>query len=208
MAGKRRTPQQEEMRPAAEYYKLKTQAVDDLINANEENSPAVSADELEKFGGRKKGKLPEWVKIAFIKFWFPASVFFFIVMGLGLWNPLDQVLILGIVQGMVTDILTNPLLRMKAKPEGSNDRFMMFPRKRYMTFFFNMIYACALCFLTLCAYALADLGINWLAGTTGKQYLMGEPITFGLFYMLIDALLIVGKRFLARHWPGANSHNV
>ena len=40
--------------PAAEdYYDLKTKAVDDLVNADESNSPEVSEEELERYGARK-----------------------------------------------------------------------------------------------------------------------------------------------------------
>ena len=43
---KKRAPAQEKEKSTADYYKLKTKAVDDLVNATEENSPPVSKREL------------------------------------------------------------------------------------------------------------------------------------------------------------------
>lgn len=175
---------------ASEIYKLKTQAVDDLVHADAENSPPVSRAELERYGGRKKGGIPNWLKVCFVKFWFPGSVYFFIVMGLGLWDPLDQIVILGIVMGMVTDLLTNNVLRFMAETDGGNNGWIMFAKKRYLTFFFNIFYAMLLCLMVLLVYAGVDWIVNLLHGTRGEEYLMGEPIGYGLFYMLCDLALV------------------
>lgn len=207
MAKKRTKRKQNEGGSTADYYKLKTQAVDDLVNADAENSPPVSKAELEKYGARKKGGIPQWLKVCFIKFWFPGAVYFFIVMGLGLWDPLDQIVILGIVQGMVTDLLTDNMLRFVAETDGANDRWIMFSRKRYMTFFFNMIYAMLLCAMVLALYAGADRVINLIAGTRGVKYLVGEPVGHGLFYMLCDVALVTIKNFCKKRIHHAKNKN-
>ncbi len=191
--------------PAVDYYKLKTQAVDDLVTADEKNSPEVSEEELEKYGARKKKGIPNWLKVGFIKFWFAGAVYFFMVMGLGLSHPLDQIIIAGIVLGMVTDLLTNNMLRFTAQTDGANDKWMMFPSKRYATFLFNIPYAMLLTFLTLVIYAGVDGVVNLIAGTQGVKYLMGEPVTFGLFYMLCDLALVGLKNCLAKWLKGAKS---
>ena len=46
MAKKRAAPVREEKRTAAEYYRLNTQAVEDLVTADASNSPEVSEEEL------------------------------------------------------------------------------------------------------------------------------------------------------------------
>ena len=66
---------------AASYYELKTQAVEDLVSANEENSPPVSREEIRKYTSRGRLKLADWVKLLAIKWWFAAAVCFFF-----LWN--------------------------------------------------------------------------------------------------------------------------
>lgn len=191
----------------ADYYKLKTQAVDDLISADETNSPPVSDEELRAHGARKKGGIPNWLKVGFIKFWFPGAVYFFIIMGLGLWDPLDQIVILGIVQGMVTDLLTNNMVRFIAETDGENDRFLMFSKKRYMSFFFNMVYSMLLCALVLFAYAGLDLLIRSITGNTEFKF-VGEPVTFGLLYMLFDTALVSVKNLVFRLFHNAKNKNV
>ena len=47
MSKKRKnSPEKPEVEKQTEYYKLKTDAVNDLVTANEENSPQVSEEEL------------------------------------------------------------------------------------------------------------------------------------------------------------------
>ncbi|MDE6591217.1 MAG: hypothetical protein K2K53_12920, partial [Oscillospiraceae bacterium] len=62
-----------------DYYKLKTQAVDDLVNANEDNSPEVSEEELRAYRSGPKMKVADWVKMLFIKAWFAGAVCFFFI---------------------------------------------------------------------------------------------------------------------------------
>ena len=47
---------------ATDYYKLHTDAVRDLISADESNSPPVSEAELRKYRSGSKLPLPDWVK--------------------------------------------------------------------------------------------------------------------------------------------------
>ena len=62
MSWKRRQPSEEPAEKLADYYRLKTEAVDDLVNASEENSPEVSAEELRKYTTRHRLRLADWVK--------------------------------------------------------------------------------------------------------------------------------------------------
>lgn len=205
MAKRKRSKQ--DQGSAADYYKLKTQAVNDLVSADESNSPPVSEEELKAYGARKQGGIPVWLKVGFIKFWFPGSVFFFIIMGLGLWDPLDQIVIQGIVQGMVTDLLTNNMVRFIAEADGENDRYLMFPKKQYMSFFFNMLYSMLLCALVLFAYAALDALVRSLTGNPEFKF-VGEPVTFGLLYMLFDAALVSVKNAVRCLFQGAKNKNV
>ena len=57
----------------ASYYDLYTGAVDDLVNATRENTPRYSEEELNKYRGRVRKKLPQWLKVSLIKAWFYGS---------------------------------------------------------------------------------------------------------------------------------------
>ena len=187
--------QQEEKRAAADYYRLHARAVNDLITANEENSPEVSEEELRKYKSGPRLRLADWLKVVLIKIWFAGSVCFFIFWGLSAYVTarLDLLLVFGIALGVVTDLLTNNILRAFAKTAHGNDRWMMFPKKRYATFFFNILYAFVLLGLTETVYGALNLLVLAIDGQ-GAAPLGVEPILFGMIYTGADLLLISLKR--------------
>ena len=193
---------------AVDYYKLKKQAVDDLVTADASNSPPVSKEELERYGGRKKGGIPDPIKVAFVKFWFPASVCYFMIWGLGLADPLDQIVIVGIVHGMITDLLTNNMVRFIAAVDGANDRWLMFSKKRYASFLFNILYALLLSAVVVFLYAGVNIAINMATGTSGHEYLGLEPVGYGLFYMLSDMALVTVRNTIAKLFAHGKNKNV
>lgn len=196
--------------PAADLYKLKPEAVEDLVTADESNSPPVSRTELERYGGRKKGGFPDWLKVGFIKWWFPGAVFYFIAMSLGLQSRLDLTVILGVILGMVGDLLTDNMIRFIAPTDGAYDRYLMFAKKRYLTFILNIIYAVALCAVVFYGiYSLAGLVVDLNADprTLASDLIMG-PVGFGLFYMLTDMLLLGAKSLIKKAMGGSKNKNV
>ena len=195
--------------PTTEHYKLKTQAVDDLVTADESNSPQVSKAELARYGGRKKGRIPGWLKVAFVKWWFPGSVFYFISMGLGIRNRLDMTVIIGIVLGMVSDLLTDNMVRFIAPIDGEYDNFLMFSKKRYITFVGNIVYAILLCGVVYFGiYPAVNLVIDLGAETRTLliDLIMG-PVGFGLFYVICDMALVGVKYLIKRAIHGSKNKN-
>ena len=178
------------------YYKLKTKAVDDLVNADISNSPKVSKEEIAKYSGRSaKGiRIPKWLKICFIKFWFAAAVCFFFIWGLGGYvkNLLDQLFVVGIA--LVTDILVNNILRFMEATDGENNAWMLFAKKNYLSFLMNVLYGFVLIFLIYTAYNAINLAAMRLTGKEDALFLSVEPILFGLFYMLIDLMFLGMKK--------------
>ena len=191
-------PQKPEITKQADYYKLKTQAIEDLVTADESNSPEVSQEELRKYQSGPKLKVADWVKMLFVKAWFPGSVCFFFIWGLGgmVVDQLDLLFITGIALGVVTEMLTNNVLRFLEKKPGANDRYMMFPQKGYITFPLNILYAFVLLFLVYTLYNIINLVIIQLTGAVDKVPLGVEPVLFGIFYMCFDMILIQGKHLI------------
>ena len=191
---------------ASEYYKLHTQAVDDLIHANVENSPKVPEEELRKYrSGLSKYKAADWVKIIFAKFWFPAAVCYYMVWGLStyVYATLDLLFVTGIALGVVTDLLTNNLLRYFADTEGANDIWIMFPKKKFWTFPLNILYAWIVLFFVFVIYGLINT-IGHAAGAAEDTVVLGvEPILFGLFYVIVDLLFLGAKHLLSRIFADA-----
>lgn len=197
MAGKknrRTTP--EESRTTAEYYKLHTSAVRDLVDADESNSPEVSEEELLKYRSGPKLRLSDWAKAILIKMWFAGSVCFFIFWGLSSYigAQLDLLFVFALALGIVTDVLTNNILRYYAKTVGGNDRWMMFPQKGYITFPLNILYAMILLFCVDMFYTLLNLSLSAI-GDGGVTIGVG-PILFGVVYTAFDLLFITIKRTL------------
>lgn len=189
----------DEQKTAAEYYKLHTRAVDDLVNADESNSPQVSAEELAKYSHRRIS-LADWLKVLLIKFWFNGAVCFFFFWGLGnyLRDLLDQLFVLGIAMGVLTDLMVNNILRFYAKTPGENDRWMMFPKKGFASFPLNILYAFVVLFFVYTVYNVINLVIIRFTGAADSVPLGVEPILFGLFYLAVDLLFLSLKDLFRR----------
>lgn len=195
---KQQTAQKPEIEKQSDYYKLKTQAVEDLIHADESNSPEVSEEELRYYRSGPKLKLADWVKILFIKFWFAGAACFFLFWGLANYIPsmLDLLFITGVAMGIITDILTNNAIRFFEKTPGEYARWMMFPKKGYASFPLNILYAGLVLFLVFCLYSGINFTITRLTGDYDAVPLGVEPILFGLFYTGCDLLLIQIKHLI------------
>lgn len=189
-----------EVEKQSEYYRLKTQAVDDLVTANEDNSPPVSEEELRAYRSGPKMKVAGWVKVLFIKAWFAGAVCFFFIWGLGglLGSELDILFVTGMALGVVTDLMTNPVLRFFEKTKGENARWIMVNRKSYSSFFLNIGYAYVLLLLVYALYNVINLAAAQITGAADAVFLGVEPILFGLFYLGFDLLLIQLKRAVSR----------
>ena len=170
-----------------DYYKLNTNAVDRLVNAdkNVPRSDKKLNDPAKQYRTGFLDRIPAPVKALFIKFWFNGAICYFIFWGLGMVvsNYLDMIFVLAIVLGMTTDILVNNALRFVETLPGENDKWMMFTKKKYWTFIANIFYAFIVLFCVIWLYEILKIGV--------------EPILFGLFYMLFD-LLFVGMKNLMK----------
>ena len=191
---KKKAPEREPEKNTADYYKLKTQAVEDLVTASVENSPKVSAEELRKYRSGPKLKLSEWLKAVLLKAWFAGVVCYFMIWGAGIGNPLDIVLLVGIVLGIVTDLLTNSIFRLYARSPGQNDRWMMVSAKKYISLPLNILYSIALVFCVVVSYNAINLLLCWITRQT-EPPLSIEPILFGFLTAAWD-LLFLGMRRL------------
>ena len=192
--------QKSEIEGQSEYYRLKTQAVDDLVNASEENSPPVSEAELRAYRSGPRMKVADWVKMLFIKFWFAGAVCFFFIWGLGgfLTNEPDLLAVTGMALGVVTDLMTNPVLRFFEKTKGENARWMLVTRKTYSGLFLNILYGYVVLFLVYTLYNVINLAAVRITGVADRVVLGVEPVFFGLFCLGFDLLLIQVKHAIVR----------
>lgn len=169
-----------------DYYKLNTKAVDRLVNAEKKDysKDKTLKDPAKQYRSGFLDRIPASVKALFIKFWFNGAVCYFIFWGLGLYlnDFLDMIVVLSVVLGMVNDILTNNALRFVETLPRENDKWMMFPKKKYWTFVANIFYSFIILFCVIWLYEIIKIGV--------------EPILFGIFYVVFDLLFIGMKNLM------------
>lgn len=200
MAKKHQIPEKREEDKTSNPYNLNSDAVNRLANAHKtEFVPATNKDPGRRYRSSFLDKVPSWVKAVFMKFWFNGAVCYFIYWGLGLFiaNLENMILVMALSLGIVTDILVNNAFRFFAATPGANDKWMMFPKKKLMNLFLNVAYSFVVLIAVVWLYNSINAVINALRGTVGEVFLGVEPILFGVFYVLIDLILIGMKNLMA-----------
>lgn len=181
MSKKKQTKKQEKIESSS--YKLNTNAVDRLVNADKKTYPNTKTDPGKQYRSKSFiDSIPIPIKALFIKFWFNAAVCFFIYWGLTMFIPAfwDMMLVLGVVLGVANDLLTNNVLHFFATTPGSNNKWMMFTKKKHWTLFANIPYFCVVLASVIGIYSI-------LFKIGGIQV---EPILFGICTTAIDMLFI------------------
>lgn len=173
-------------------YSLKSESVETLVNADSDAIPEYSQEELNRYRAPQRLHITQWAKILLIKAWFAGAVCFFILWGLGLYigNMLDMLFVLGIVLGMVNDVLVNGILRFMEPTPGANSDWMFFPKKGLGSFFGNLIYAFVIITCVYFLYNGINMAFSAVFRTTDKVYIGVEPFLFGLFCMGFDVLFV------------------
>lgn len=187
-----------EVEKETDYYDLKKEAIQALVEADESNSPEVSEEEIRKYTSATKYTLPQWAKMLLIKFWFAGAVCFFFIWGLGIYmaDVLDMLFVTGIAMGVVTDLLTNNALRFMEKTRGENERFIMVTKRGYVSFILNILYSCFVLFFVYTLYSFINGAIASATNQPDRVVLGVEPILFGVFYLAFDLLFIEIKHFI------------
>ncbi|MGM9602423.1 MAG: hypothetical protein ACI3W5_12695 [Faecousia sp.] len=160
-------------------YELSSEAVDTLANADKEEIPQYSEEELSKYR-KKKFHIPDWLKVIFMKFWFAGAICFFIVFGTGATHLLDLYVALSIILGMVTDLLTNNVVRFIEPYEGANSKYLLVTHRGMVGFGLNLLLGFVTIGLVMGCYFLLNLFVP----------IGVEPLLFGLLCMGAEMLLI------------------
>ena len=208
MGRKDRKTAPEEPRDAADYYRLNRRAVDDLVNATPENSPKVSEKELRKYRSGPKIRLRDWTKAVLVKWWFGGAVCFFFYWGLGMMVPSMEnlLLILGTALGLVTNLLTNNVLRFWAKVPGGNDRWMMVTRRGAPGLLLDILYGFVILACIVATYQGVNRLLISLTGAAADSVPLGvEPILFGALATGWDFLWLAVRRTAGKILEDARS---
>lgn len=196
MADKKHAPAPKEQ----DYYQLHTGAIDNLVDANRENTPRYSQQELDRYKSKRfKWRFPEPLKALLIKYWFYGAICFFVFMGLGVYVTamMDMFFIAAVIMGLVTDLLINHFLRFTEKMPGGSGKWMMVTRRGTKGLVLNIVYGFVIMFLVMHAYQLINTLLSALGGENALL-LRVEPLCFGLFATLADMLCISAKRLMMK----------
>lgn len=179
-------------------YQLKSDAVEKLVKAEAGDVPEFSEEELKKYRSKSKFSLSNSVKVILLKAWFAGAVCYFILWGLGMYlnSLIDMMFVLGVVLGMVTDLLTNNVIRFIEKSPGENDKWLMYPKKGMASFFLNMVHALVVVVCVYFFYGIINQTIVFFIGNLDEVPLGVEPILFGVFCMGFDMLFVGCKNLL------------
>lgn len=192
----KKSKKQHETTPAENYYDLKVDAVDRLVNAK--NAPEVSDKEIRKYTSDGKFHIPSWLKIIFVKFWFSGAMCYFFLWGLGIYlGGLDLMFVLAVGLGVATDLMVNHLLHNFEPEKGAYDKWMMVTARKFYSFFLNILYAGVLLFCVIQTYVAINTLIT--GDALSETVPIGvEPLLFGLLYMGFDMLFITIKNTLIK----------
>ena len=186
------------------YYDLKTEAIDKLVNAKD--APQVSDKEIEKYTRRHKLRIPSWFKILFIKFWFSGAICYFFLWGLGIYiSGLDLMAALAIGLGVSMDLMVNNALRHFEPEKGAFDKWMMIPpSKKFWTVFINVIYAAVLLFFVIQTYTVINIILTGSSAENAETVAVGvEPFLFGILFMGYDMLFVAIKNTVVKVFKDA-----
>lgn len=194
---KRQKNKQSEKPTAENYYDLKVDAVNRLVNA--ESAPEVSDAEIRKYKSRGKINIPTWLKIVFVKFWFSAAICYFFLWGLGTYiSGLDLMFALAVGLGLSVDLMVNSLLHYFEPEKGAYDKWMMVPFRKFWTIFLNVVYSGVLLYCIIWAYNVINTFLVGDVETAQRIAVPVEPILFGLMYMGFDMLFITIRNTIVK----------
>lgn len=197
------------------YYDLKTDAVEDLVSAlNEdvvEETPSVHKKYVrEKEEGQpdpykldKLAMIPTWIKALFVKFWVAGAICYFFIWGLGIQvnSPLDQVFLTGIATGVIVDLFVNTafLYFESDKKEYHPYILVPVPAKKIWSLLINIPIAILEIYLIMLFYSTVNIIIKDIKNLPeGTTTLNVEPILFGLLFVLVDMIILSIKNVSIR----------
>lgn len=149
----------------------------------------------------KFSKIPGWVKVTFLKWWVAGAVYYFVGFGLlfTLTSFIDSVIYLGLLLGIVSEYIVNPVIRWMQKSLPNYEDHIIVLERGVKGLLLNILFG----FLFSIIIAMTYVGINSLAiaifSLEKSRIVLGvEPILYGLFYLAYNILFIKIKHFLFR----------
>ncbi|MFA6812001.1 MAG: hypothetical protein WCR45_02755 [Bacteroidaceae bacterium] len=134
-------------------------------------------------------RIPFWVKAVLIKYWSFGMIYYFIIAGLGIYLIKYDVslsfLIMGIVMGLVNDIVVNNILEVIDDENHHAHWYWIFKSKKVYSLLINIVYGVIWGVISgIFSAFLASVIPNNTIG------LFQEPFTFALVGSLVEAFFV------------------
>ena len=201
MANKKRpTPKKSDIETKNNYYDIKVEAVNELVDALN-SDPNVPLTEEQKrdpntpnpYKRDLLSRIPTWVKMIFVKYWMGGAFCFFIYMGLPILvgNIENVVLLSGLILGVVIDWMYNSALLYFETDREEFHPYMLLPVscKKMWTIFINVPYGMLVVFVIYFIYRFLNTNIF-------ETELSVEPLLYGLIYLIVDMFFISIKNLI------------
>lgn len=183
---------QEKFEPKVKNVETKPQKDCDFDQNDQGNKgPKYDPYEIDKLS-----KIKPQYKIAFLKFWAAGAVYFFIAIPLGpyLSDVLDLIVALGIVIGIAIEYVINNVIRWMNNDNQKTIKYCLFEKRSLLSLFFNVAYGIVMVFIIYYTY----VGFGLLIDAFELDFFTdfdfgGEPVLFGLLFLLYDGILVFLK---------------
>jgi hypothetical protein len=138
-------------------------------------------------------KIPYNIKTYILKFWFAGAVYYFAGWGIysEQFDSFDETVLVGLVLGIVLDLLVNNILRFIETDKDKADIYLVSRKKKFYSIFISVFYGIILSVLIGYTYHFLNLGIINLFNKPDKIYIGGEPFGFGLLFVLYDYIILL-----------------
>ncbi len=147
----------------------------------------------------KLHKIPFWVKVLVLKYWFYGAINFFMLMGIGggisgnsNWQWLA--ICCGLIGGAFYDLVINKIIMLWETDKHEGQYYSMIISKKYYAMLINIAYFVV---LFIVVYIVQNLLGIFCHDILKWSYTPGqEPFSFGLIVLIIDGLFLGLKNII------------
>lgn len=165
----------------------------DKKEIEEEKIYLEDGSEVDPYSIDGLARIPNWIKIVFVKFWVVGAAFLFVVMGLSpdIFDTLDKLVLLILITTLGIEYISNTLIIFIDKPERRALHHLSheFKRKSFYSLPITLIYSAIMVLTThFTLDFLVRLGMPTIGDLISES--TADPITFAIIFLIYDTIYI------------------
>jgi hypothetical protein len=164
-------------------------------------------NEFNPYAADKLSRIPNWIKVLFLKYWVAAATFYFF----GIGNPIIQssnieswqfvlilYLFLSIGLTIFNEYIVDNLVRLMSNDRDDAKRFNLVNQRGILSFLFNVIYGFLIMIpLVTILVFMAKHGMVFDTLDQGDSKAAIEPFTGGFVYILLDSIVVWSRNLIS-----------